>query len=237
MLSRQRTIIFIINILFMNTLLKLKKINLKYQIDKDNISVLKDINLTIKKKETISIVGESGSGKTSLIMLIGGLERATSGKIFFQDQELTKLSEDKVSEIRKKNIGIIFQSFYLIPNYTAVENVSLTLELNKFKNPEKEAKILLERFGLEHRFNNLPSQLSGGEQQRVAIARSIAMKPQLILADEPTGNLDTENSIMISEILFKYVKEEGSSLIMVTHDQKLASKAKRKIKIKDGKIK
>ena len=237
MLSRQRTIIFIINILFMNTLLKLKKINLKYQIDKDNISVLKDINLTIKKKETISIVGESGSGKTSLIMLIGGLERATSGKIFFQDQELTKLNEDKVSEIRKKNIGIIFQSFYLIPNYTAVENVSLTLELNKFKNPEKEAKILLERFGLKHRFNNLPSQLSGGEQQRVAIARAIAMKPQLILADEPTGNLDTENSIMISEILFKYVKEEGSSLIMVTHDQKLASKAKRKIKIKDGKIK
>ena len=237
MLSRQRTIIFIKNILFMNALLKLKKINLKYQIDKDNISVLKDINLTIKKKETISIVGESGSGKTSLIMLIGGLERATSGKIFFQDQELTKLNEDKVSEIRKKNIGIIFQSFYLIPNYTAVENVSLTLELNKFKNPEKEAKILLERFGLEHRFNNLPSQLSGGEQQRVAIARAIAMKPQLILADEPTGNLDTENSIMISEILFKYVKEEGSSLIMVTHDQKLASNAKRKIKIKDGKIK
>ena len=237
MLSRQRTIILIKNILFMNALLKLKKINLKYQIYKDNISVLKDINLTIKKKETISIVGESGSGKTSLIMLIGGLERATSGKIFFQGQELTKLNEDKVSEIRKKNIGIIFQSFYLIPNYTAVENVSLTLELNKFKNPEKEAKILLERFGLEHRFNNLPSQLSGGEQQRVAIARAIAMKPQLILADEPTGNLDTENSIMISEILFKYVKEEGSSLIMVTHDQKLASKAKRKIKIKDGKIK
>ena len=236
MLSRQRTIILIKNILFMNALLKLKKINLKYQIDKDNISVLKDINLTIKKKETISIVGESGSGKTSLIMLIGGLERATSGKIFFQGQELTKLNEDKVSEIRKKNIGIIFQSFYLIPNYTAVENVSLTLELNKFKNPEKEAKILLERFGLEHRFNNLPSQLSGGEQQRVAIARAIAMKPQLILADEPTGNLDTENSIMISEILFKYVKEEGSSLIMVTHDQKLASKAKRKIKINDGKI-
>ena len=237
MLSRQRTIILIKNILFMNALLKLKKINLKYQIDKDNISVLKDINLTIKKKETISIVGESGSGKTSLIMLIGGLERATSGKIFFQEQELTKLNEDKVSEIRKKNIGIIFQSFYLIPNYTAVENVSLTLELNKFKNPEKEAKILLERFGLEHRFNNLPSQLSGGEQQRVAIARAIAMKPQLILADEPTGNLDTENSIMISEILFKYVKEEGSSLIMVTHDPKLANKAKRKIKIEDGKIK
>ena len=237
MVTRQNTIILIIKLLFMSVLLKLNKVNLKYKTGKDNIRVLKDINLTTKKKETISIVGESGSGKTSLIMLIGGLEKATSGKIFFQNHELTKLSEDEVSEIRRKNIGIIFQSFYLIPNYTAVENVALTLELNKFKNPEKESKILLDRFGLSHRFNNLPSQLSGGEQQRVAIARAIAMKPELILADEPTGNLDTENSIMISNILFKYVKEEGSSLIMVTHDPKLANKAKRKIKIKDGKIK
>ena len=237
MVTRQITNILIIKLLFMSVLLKLNKVNLKYQTGKDNIRVLKDINLTTKKKETISIVGESGSGKTSLIMLIGGLEKATSGKIFFQNHEITKLSEDEVSEIRRKNIGIVFQSFYLIPNYTAVENVALTLELNKFKNPVKEAKILLDRFGLNHRFNNLPSQLSGGEQQRVAIARAIAMKPELILADEPTGNLDTENSLMIADILFNYVKEEGSSLIMVTHDPKLANKAKRKIKIKDGKIK
>ena len=237
MVTRQNTIILIIKLLFMSVLLNLKKVNLKYQTGKDNIRVLKDINLTTKKKETISIVGESGSGKTSLIMLIGGLEKATTGKIFFQGHEITKLSEDEVSEIRRKSIGIIFQSFYLIPNYSAVENVALTLELNKFKNPEKDANQLLDRFGLSHRFNNLPSQLSGGEQQRVAIARAIAMKPELILADEPTGNLDTENSQMISDILFKYVKEEGSSLIMVTHDPKLANKAKRKIKIKDGKIK
>ena len=221
----------------MTTLLKLKKINLKYQTGKKNISVLKNIDLIIKKKETVSVVGESGSGKTSLIMLIGGLERPTSGKIIFNEKEITNLPEDEISEVRKKSIGIIFQSFYLIPNYTAVENVALTLELNKFKNPEKEAKILLDRFGLKHRFNNLPSQLSGGEQQRVAIARAIAMKPDLILADEPTGNLDTENSLMISDILFKYVKEEKSSLIMVTHDPKLADKSKRKINIKDGKIK
>ena len=237
MLSRQITITLINKTLFMSTLLKLKKVNLKYQTDKESIKVLKDIDLTTKKKDTISIVGESGSGKTSLIMLIGGLEKATSGKIFFQDQEITALSEDEVSEIRRKHIGIVFQSFYLIPNYTAVENVALTLELNKLKNPEKQAKELLDRFGLKNRFNNLPSQLSGGEQQRVAIARAIAMKPELILADEPTGNLDTENSIMISDILFKYVKDEGSSLIMVTHDPKLADKAKKKIKIKDGKIK
>ena len=210
----------------MTTLLKLKKINLKYQTGKKNISVLKNIDLIINKKETVSVVGE-----------IGGLERPTSGKIIFNEKEITNLPEDEISKVRKKSIGIIFQSFYLIPNYTAVENVALTLELNKFKNPEKEAKILLDRFGLKHRFNNLPSQLSGGEQQRVAIARAIAMKPDLILADEPTGNLDTENSLMISDILFKYVKEEGSSLIIVTHDPKLADKSKRKIKIKDGKIK
>ena len=220
----------------MPSLLKLKKINLKYQTGKEVIKVLQNINFETKAKETISIVGESGSGKTSLIMLIAGLEKVTSGKIFFQDQEITKLNEDQVSEIRRKYIGIIFQSFYLIPNYTAVENVALTLELNKFTNPNERAKELLDRFGLKHRLNNLPSQLSGGEQQRVAIARAIAMKPELILADEPTGNLDSDNSAMIADILFKYVKEEGSSLIMVTHDPKLANRAKRKIKIKDGNI-
>jgi len=169
-------------------------------------------------------------------MLIAGLEKATSGNIFFKDQDISKLSEDEVSEIRRKHIGIIFQSFYLIPNYTAVENVALTLELNKFNKPVEQAKALLDRFGLKQRFNNLPSQLSGGEQQRVAIARAIAMKPELILADEPTGNLDSENSKMIADILFKFAKEEKSSLIIVTHDSKLASRAKRTIKIKDGKI-
>ena len=220
----------------MDVLLKLKKVNLKYQTGNDTIKVLKNINLETKKNESISIVGESGSGKTSLIMLAGGLEKATSGKIFFEDQEISKMSEDEVSKIRRKNIGIVFQSFYLIPNYTAVENVALTLELNNLKNSNERAKELLDRFGLKNRFNNLPSQLSGGEQQRVAIARAIAMKPKLILADEPTGNLDSENSQMIADILFKYIKEEKSSLIMVTHDPKLANKAKRKIKIKDGKI-
>ena len=236
MLTRQSNIILIKNILYMTPLLKLQNVNLKYQNDKKNLKVLNNINLTVKKKETISIVGESGSGKTSLIMLIGGLEKATSGKIYFNNNDLTNLSEDKISEIRRKNIGIVFQSFYLIPNYSALENVALTLELNKLRNPNSQAKELLYRFGLKNRFNNLPSQLSGGEQQRVAIARAIAMKPELILADEPTGNLDSENSLMISKILFKYVAEEGSSLIMVTHDHKLANKSKRKIKIIDGKI-
>ena len=235
MVTRQSTIILIIKLLFMSILLKLNKVNLKYQTGKNNIRVLKDINLTTKQKETISIVGESGSGKTSLIMLIGGLEKATSGKIFFQNHEITKLSEDKVSEIRRKNIGIIFQSFYLIPNYTAVENVALTLELNKFKNPEKEAKQLLDRFGLSHRFNNLPSQLSGGEQQRVAIARALVNNPSILFADEPTGNLDSQTGHDVMQ-LFHSLHQKGQTIILITHENEIAAEAQRTIFIKDGLI-
>ena len=146
------------------------------------------------------------------------------------------MNEDEISEIRRKNIGIVFQSFYLIPNYTALENVSLSLEINKFDNPTLKAKQILDRFGLSNRFNNFPSQLSGGEQQRVAIARSVAMKPELILADEPTGNLDSENTDKISSLLFNYIEDENASLIMVTHDNNLANLTKRKITIKDGVI-
>jgi putative ABC transport system ATP-binding protein len=220
----------------MDNLLKLTDINLNYKTDNNLIKVLQDINLEVKLKETLSIVGESGSGKTSLIMLIGGLEKASAGKIFFENNEITNMSEDEISNIRRKNIGIVFQSFYLIPNYTALENVSLTLEINKISNAETKAKEILERFGLSERFYNLPSQLSGGEQQRVAIARSIVMKPKLILADEPTGNLDSENSKLISKILFDYVSDEKASLIMVTHDNNLANQTMKKIKIKDGRI-
>jgi putative ABC transport system ATP-binding protein len=220
----------------MDNLLKLTDINLNYKTDNNLIKVLQDINLEVKLKETLSIVGESGSGKTSLIMLIGGLEKASAGKIFFENNEITNMSEDEISNIRRKNIGIVFQSFYLIPNYTALENVSLTLEINKISNAEIKAKEILERFGLSERFYNLPSQLSGGEQQRVAIARSIVMKPKLILADEPTGNLDSENSELISKILFDYVSDEKASLIMVTHDNNLANQTMKKIKIKDGRI-
>ena len=220
----------------MNKLLKISMVNLSYNTDNNLIKVLQDVSLEVDHKDTVSIVGESGSGKTSLIMLIGGLEKATSGKIQFKEFEISNLNEDQISEIRRKNIGIVFQSFYLIPNYTALENVSLTLEINRISNPEQKAKDMLSRFGLSQRLNNLPSQLSGGEQQRVAIARSIVMKPQLILADEPTGNLDSENSNLISKILFDYVNEEKASLIVATHDDKLASQAKRKIKIKDGRI-
>ena len=190
----------------MSKLLKLSNVNLNYTIDSKSINILKNISFEADNKETISVVGESGSGKTSLIMLIGGLEKVSSGNIFFRDSELSKMNEDEISKIRRKNIGIVFQSFYLIPNYTALENVSLSLEINKFDNPTAKAKEILDRFGLSNRFNNFPSQLSGGEQQRVAIARSVAMKPELILADEPTGNLDSENTDKISSLLLIILK-------------------------------
>ena len=231
-----KTIILIINFFIMSKLLKLSNVNLNYTIDNKSINILKNISFDVDYKETISVVGESGSGKTSLIMLIGGLEKVSSGNIFFKDSELSKMNEDEISEIRRKNIGIVFQSFYLIPNYTALENVSLSLEINKFDNPTVKAKEILDRFGLSNRFNNFPSQLSGGEQQRVAIARSVAMKPEIILADEPTGNLDSENTHKISDLLFNYIEDENASLIMVTHDNNLANLTKRKITIKDGVI-
>jgi len=220
----------------MSTLLKVQNVYLSYTSGGNQVKVLQGINLDVNSSESISVMGESGSGKTSLIMLISGLERVSSGSIIFQDRDITKLSEDELAELRRKHIGIVFQSYYLIPNYSALENVCLTLEINKEKNIETKAKEILARFGLKERFNNLPSQLSGGEQQRVAIARSLVVKPSLILADEPTGNLDSENSKMISDMLINYVREENSSLVLVTHDDNLASRAQRKIKIKDGKV-
>ena len=220
----------------MDNLLKLTDINLNYKTDNDLIKVLQDINLEVKLKETLSIVGESGSGKTSLIMLIAGLEKFNSGELIFDGNNFKNLNEDELSDIRRKNIGIIFQSFFLLPNFTALENVNLTLEINNINNGLNKSKEILDKVGLKHRFNHYPSQLSGGEQQRVAIARSLVMKPKLILADEPTGNLDKINSSLISGILFDIVKDSGSSLILVTHDTKIANKAHKKIEINDGKI-
>ena len=220
----------------MSILLKLIDVNLTYRTNGNLIKVLQDVSFELNQNETISIVGESGSGKTSLIMLIAGLEKISSGKIIFKDYEISNLQEDKISEIRKTNIGIVFQSFYLIPNYTALENVSLVLEINKIQNANEKAKDILDKFGLTDRLNHLPGQLSGGEQQRVAIARSIVIKPDLILADEPTGNLDSKNSKLISDLLFNYVEDEKASLIIVTHDNNLANRAQKKIIIKDGKI-
>ena len=220
----------------MSDLITLNNIQLQYQNGSVVTEVIKGITLAVKKQETLAIIGKSGSGKTSLIMLLAGLEKPTSGSIVFENQTISNFNEEGLSDFRQKNIGIIFQSFYLIPNYTALENVALTLEINLQKNAIELAKEILITLGLEHRLQHYPSQLSGGEQQRVAIARAVINKPSIILADEPTGNLDDENSLLISDTLFDVVKSFGSSLCLVTHDKELAQRCDRQIIIQDGKI-
>ncbi len=220
----------------MSDLLELQDIHLNYKTESTAVEVIRGVSLKINSNESVAIVGKSGSGKTSLIMLIAGLECPNSGKIIFEGEDISQYSEDRLADIRKRKIGIVFQSFYLIPNYTALENVSLVLEINKVPDAKKKSMELLEQLGLKDRINHFPSQLSGGEQQRVAIARSIILNPKLILADEPSGNLDSENSKLIMSLLFKYCKQNGSSLVLVTHDQMLAKECDRIIEIKDGKI-
>ncbi|MAT33402.1 MAG: ABC transporter ATP-binding protein [Rickettsiales bacterium] len=221
----------------MKNLYKLSNINLNYHLNENDIRVLENINFEIKKNERVAIIGESGSGKTSLLMLMSGLEKPTSGKIIFNNVNFSEISEKKKTQIRKKEIGLIFQQFYLIPNYTALENVMFPMQINEIKDEKKKAMKILSDIGLDHRKNNLPSELSGGEQQRVAIARAISFNPEIILADEPTGNLDKKNTEIVSELLLNYSSKKKISLILVTHNMNLAQKCDRVIKLIDGCIK
>ena len=221
----------------MKHLLKLDDINLNYYIKDNVIKVLKNINFEIKKNQRVAITGESGSGKTSLLMIMSGLEKPTTGSIIFEDKNLAQESEKQLTEIRKKKIGLIFQQFYLIPNYTALENVMFPMQINDIGNEEKKATSILSEIGLIHRKNNLPSELSGGEQQRVAIARAISFNPKIILADEPTGNLDKKNTKIVSNLLLDYSKKKKISLILVTHNLDLAKKCDKIINLSDGNIK
>ena len=220
----------------MNASIQFNNVSLSYGEIHDEVEVLKSISFAIDSAEVVSIVGPSGSGKTSIIMLASGLENATKGSIKINGEEIVGLKEKELSEVRRKNIGIVFQSFYLIPNLTAVENVLLSLEANQQYGLEKDAEELLGEFGLSHRMHLLPSELSGGEQQRVAIARALINKPKIILADEPTGNLDSVNSESMIDLLFDYTKKSHTSLVMVTHDNSIAQRCDRIIEIRDGQI-
>ena len=220
----------------MNTLLQFSDVQLQYQNGQNLTEVIKGISFAINQNERLAIVGKSGSGKTSLLMLMAGLEKPTSGSIRFQEKELTSFTEDQLTDFRKQNIGIVFQSFYLIPSYTALENVALSLEINFQKKALIHAEEILTDLGLKDRLHHFPSQLSGGEQQRVAIARAIINKPELILADEPTGNLDEENSQIIADLLFNVSQKYQKSLCLVTHDLELAKKCDRLMKIDNGTI-
>ena len=221
----------------MKKLYKLDNINLYYNVNGDDIRVLKNINFEIKKNERVAIIGESGSGKTSLLMLMSGLESPSTGSIIFQNQDFSRASDEQKTLIRKQKIGLVFQQFYLIPNYTALENVMFPMQINKIKNEKEKANLILSDVGLDHRKNNLPSELSGGEQQRVAIARAISFNPEIILADEPTGNLDKKNTELVSNLLLDYSKRKKISLLLVTHNINLAKKCDRIIRISDGQIK
>tara|TARA_A100001011_G_scaffold364756_1_gene415827 strand:+ start:208 stop:876 length:669 start_codon:yes stop_codon:yes gene_type:complete len=217
-------------------IISLQNVSLTLKGNAGNVNIIKNISLNIDQGESVGLIGPSGSGKSSLLMLAGGLERASSGEIEILGQVITEMSEDKLSKLRRNNVGVVFQSFHLIPTLTALENVATPLEISFSKNPNKHAIMALDRVGLSHRADHYPSQLSGGEQQRVALARAYVSNPKILLADEPTGNLDEENTKAIVDLLFEIKNENDTTLILVTHSRELAKKCDRIIKIRDGKL-
>ncbi|MEN8687548.1 MAG: ABC transporter ATP-binding protein [Desulfuromonadales bacterium] len=200
------------------------------------VKILRGVNLSVQSGETISIVGPSGAGKTTLLMALSGLERPSSGQVKIADMDLTVISEDDLARFRRRHVGIVFQSFHLVPTMTALENVSLPLEFAAAAHPADRAKAALEKTGLGDRLHHFPGELSGGEQQRVALARAFVANPSLLLADEPTGNLDRDTGIMVMDLLFSLQQEHGTTLVLVTHDESLASRCHRSIQMLDGQI-
>ncbi len=200
------------------------------------VDILHDISLTVNKGETLGLIGPSGSGKSSLLMLMGGLEQATGGRVTALGQDLTKMSEDALARLRRDAMGVVFQNFHLIPTMTALENVATPLELAGHKDAFQRAAAELDAVGLSHRSDHYPAQMSGGEQQRVALARASAPRPQILLADEPTGNLDETNGSAIIDLLFGLRDRHGATLVLVTHSHTLAQKCDRFARLRDGRI-
>jgi putative ABC transport system ATP-binding protein len=199
-----------------------------------SVHVLKGVSLNIQSGQSVGIVGPSGSGKSTLLMVLAGLERVDSGSVRIAGQKLETMSEDQVAAFRGRNIGIVFQSFHLIPNMTALENVAVPLELAGNPNAFAIAANVLAAVGLADRVTHYPGELSGGEQQRVAIARALAPSPKILIADEPTGNLDTQTGRQIADLLFEKQKEFGVTLVLVTHDATLAGRCDREIRVRSG---
>ncbi len=214
----------------------LENLQLTLGVDASRVHVLKGIDLEIPKGTSTGIVGPSGSGKSTLLMVIAGLERIDEGRIIINGTDITTLNEDELASFRGNHVGIVFQSFHLIPNMTAIENVAVPLELSGDEKAMEKAKAELEAVGLGHRLNHYPGQLSGGEQQRVALARALAPEPTVLIADEPTGNLDGETGIQVANLLFERQREKGLTLVLVTHDPSLAKQCDITIPVRSGLI-
>jgi putative ABC transport system ATP-binding protein len=217
-------------------MIEIENLYLKLASDAGEVKILNGIGLNIGAGETVSIVGPSGSGKTSLMLLLAGLERASAGRIRIDGAEITALDEDRLALFRRRNIGIVFQAFHLIPTMTALENVATPLELAGESQAFARAKAALEDVGLGHRVTHYPSQLSGGEQQRVALARAIAPQPKILLADEPTGNLDLETGEKVIDLMFDLQRRQGATLLLITHDVALARRCDRIVRLADGRV-
>jgi putative ABC transport system ATP-binding protein len=218
------------------TILNIQNVSKTYQSTGRTLTVLDNINFSVEAGTTMSIVGPSGSGKTTLLGLCAGLDRSTAGSVELHDIKLDKLSEDQRAQVRNQYVGFIFQNFQLMPTLTALENVMVPMELRGEKKTKPLAMDLLEKVGLADRAHHYPTQLSGGEQQRISLARAFSNKPKILFADEPTGSLDAETSDKVIELIFGLNKEAGTTLIMVTHDSDLAAKTQRIIRIKGGRI-
>lgn len=218
------------------SILSVKDVSKTYQSGNRKLTVLDQVNFDIESGESIAIVGPSGSGKTTLLGLCAGLDSSTTGSVVLNGNAFEQLTEDQRAAARSRDVGFIFQNFQLLPTLTALENVMVPLELKKRKDAKEKALELLDKVGLKDRVTHYPTQLSGGEQQRVSIARAFANEPKILFADEPTGNLDTETGEMIEDLIFNMNKEKGTTLILVTHDPELAKRTDRIINIKGGKI-
>lgn len=223
----------------MSKILELKKINKTYKGTSETLHILKDLDLTIEEGEFVSIIGKSGSGKSTLLNVIGLLDSIDGGEIFIHGEKVDRTNHQKIDLLKNRDIGFVFQFHYLLPEFTALENVMLPALLNNFndkKNIEKRAKKILDNVGLSKRYNHKPNQLSGGEKQRVAIARALINNPKIILADEPTGNLDEETSNEIHSLFKKINKENNQTIIVVTHSRELANITDKRYSVKNGKL-
>ena len=218
------------------TLVRVRNLTLTLPSASGPVNILRGVDLDIAAGEAVGLLGPSGSGKTSLLMLLAGLERATGGTIDLDGQVITALDEDSLARLRRAHVGIVFQAFHLIPTMTALENVAVPLELAGRRDAMAKAAEALEAVGLNHRMTHLPSRLSGGEQQRVAIARAFAPGPRLLLADEPTGNLDHATGETVMDLLFSLRASLGTTLLLITHDPGLAARCDRQVRMADGRI-